>query len=61
MCIRDSCPYNPDGYRSDTAKTYYGEAMAVLRGGETGSVTVTVTDEQREYRICIPSEEGEKC
>lgn len=61
MGFGNACPYNPEGYRSDTAKTYYGEAMAVLRGGETGSVTVTVTDEQREYRICIPIEEGEKC
>lgn len=59
--LGNACPYNPEGYWSDTTKTYYGEAMAVVRAGQKGLVTVTVTDETDEYRIEIPIKEEALC
>lgn len=62
MGFGNACPYNPEGYRTDTAKTYYGEALAVIRAGEQGRVTVTVTDETADYQAVLPiQKEGEPC
>ena len=38
----------------NTVDTYYGEAMAVVRAGEAGSVKITVSDEERTYTCEIP-------
>ena len=57
----NACPYNPDGYRGNAINTHYGEAMAVVRAGETGQVTLTLTDETGEYTLDIPIKEGSKC
>ena len=38
----------------NTVDTYYGEAMAVVRAGEAGSVKITVSDEERIYTCEIP-------
>lgn len=35
-----ACPYYERSYRSDTADTYYGEAMAIIRPCETGILSV---------------------
>lgn len=41
-------------YAQNTVDTYYGEAMAVVRAGEAGSVKITVSDEERTYTCEIP-------
>lgn len=33
-----ACPYNEKGYLSNTTDTYYGEALAIVRAGESGSI-----------------------
>ena len=43
----NACSYNEDGYWKDATKTYYGEALAVLRAGTKGTIRVTVSDESR--------------
>lgn len=53
----NACPYNKDGYWKDTTKTYYGEALVVVRAGKTGNVTVRVTDERGEHLLVLPIEE----
>ncbi len=53
----NACPYNKDGYWKNTTKTYYGEALAVVRAGKTGNVTVRVTDERGEHLLVLPIEE----
>ncbi len=53
----NACPYNKDGYWKDTTKTYYGEALAVVRAGKQGNVTVKVTDESGEHLLVLPIEE----
>ncbi len=46
--------YVEGNYAQDTTPTYYGEAMAIVRAGQSGSVKVTVTDETGEHTIEIP-------
>lgn len=45
--LGNACPYNPEGYWQDNTRTYYGEAMAVLRVGEAGQASIHVMDETR--------------
>ena len=42
--LGSACPYNEGSYLSQETDTYYGEALAVVRAGESGTVTLTVTD-----------------
>ena len=47
-------PYVKGNYTEDTVRTYFGEAMAVVRAGESGAVRVTVTDEMGDTVCEIP-------
>ena len=49
-------PYVKGNYTEDTVRTYFGEAMAVVRTGESGVVRVTVTDETGDTVCEIPVE-----
>ncbi len=46
--------YVEGNYTDDHTVTYYGEAMAVVRAGVSGTVKVTVTDESGAHSIEIP-------
>ena len=48
--------YVEGNYAQDTAPTYYGEAMAIVRADGTGPVRVTVTDETGAHTVDIPCE-----
>lgn len=50
----NACAYNEDGYCKDTTRTYYGEALAVVRAGESGTVQVIVTDESGKHNLELP-------
>lgn len=43
LALGHACPYNEDGYLSDTTKMYYGRALAVVRADED-SVTIKASD-----------------
>lgn len=45
MGLGNACSYNKEGYWQDNTKTYYGEALAVVRAGKQGMVKITATDE----------------
>ena len=47
-------PYVKGNYTEDTVRTYFGEAMAVVRAGQSGDVRVTVTDETGDTVCEIP-------
>ena len=47
-------PYFKSNYTDPSVQTYYGEAMAVVRAGTSGKVTVTVADGERTERVEIP-------
>ena len=49
--------YAEGNYTDDHTVTYYGEAMAIVRAGNAGSVRVTVKDESRKYSVEIPVRE----
>ena len=46
--------YVEGNYTQDTVKTYYGEAMAIVRANGGGPVRVTVTDETGSQTVEIP-------
>ena len=54
MGFGNACPYNKDGYDKEETRTYYGEALAVVKAGKSGSVKVSVQDETAEYCVDIP-------
>lgn len=49
--------YVEGNYTDDHTVTYYGEAMAIVRAGKTGTVKVTVKDESGEHIAEIPVKE----
>ena len=52
--IGSADPYVKGGYCQDTATTYYGEALAVVRADGTGPLMVKVSDEKEEKTVRIP-------
>lgn len=46
--------YVEGNYAQDTTPTYYGEAMAIVRADGSGSVRITVVDEEDRYTVEIP-------
>lgn len=54
--LGNACPFNPDGYLTDTTKTYYGEALAIVRAGESGDVKVIAEDGESSTSVEIPIE-----
>lgn len=51
MGLGSANPYMKGNYAQDTAETYYGEAMAVVRAGESGAMAVTVTDSMGSHTV----------
>jgi beta-galactosidase len=52
--LGSACSYNPDGYQKNTVKTYYGEALAIVKANSSGPVEVIVKDETGSHTIEIP-------
>lgn len=53
MGLGSANAYVKGNYAKDTVETYYGEAMAVVRAGESGAVAVTVTDSMGSHTVEI--------
>lgn len=49
-------PYVKGNYAQNTVKTYYGEALAVVRADGNGPVKVLVSDSDKDYTAVIPCE-----
>lgn len=47
-------PYIEGNFTDDTTRTFYGEAMAVVRAGKSGDVKMIVQDEEAQYDVIIP-------
>ena len=52
--LGSACPYNEIGYHTNSTDTYYGEALAVVQAGISGSVTLRVTDGTRSGEVMVP-------
>lgn len=54
--LGSACPWQDisRSYLDDTCDTYYGEAMAVIQAGESGSVSVSVTDGTLTAQTVLP-------
>ena len=55
--LGSAAPFFEGNYTSDTVKTYFGEALAVVRASGSGDVKVTVSDGSGETSVTIPCEE----
>ncbi len=44
VAVGNACPVNFVGYCGNETDTYYGEAMAVVRAGDAGEITIAATD-----------------
>jgi beta-galactosidase len=56
VALGNACPYNPNGFLEDTTSTYYGQALAVVRVGDSGITTVNAEDTEGQkdsYQIKI--------
>ena len=51
--LGSACPYNETGYLTARTDTYFGEALAVVQAGESGSIELTVTDGARTGKTAI--------
>ncbi len=52
--LGNGCPFNEQGYTTDRTETYYGEALAIVRAGESGTVRLHVTDGTYETELKVP-------
>jgi beta-galactosidase len=50
----NDCPYNKEGYWQNHTSTYYGRALAIVKAGVRGGVTVKVMDESDTYTVTVP-------
>lgn len=46
--------YNEEGYLNSSIRTYWGEAMAIVRAGESGAVRLKATDKEQNIMTDIP-------
>ena len=51
--LGSACAYVEGNYAQDTTKTYYGEAMAVIRVGKNGNAVIHVEDEKNTYSCTV--------
>lgn len=56
LALGSACPYYEGSYLHDTTDTYFGEALAVVRAEEAGSITLRVTDGIRSASVQLPIE-----
>lgn len=54
--LGSASPYKKGNYTQNTVKTYYGEALGVVRADGSGPVKITVCDETHTYKAELPCE-----
>lgn len=54
LAAGSACPFHPDSYLTPETDTYYGEALTVIRAGDSGTVEVTISDGKLSDTVKIP-------
>lgn len=54
VALGNACPYNEQGYLHQETDTYFGEALAIIRAGNSGSISFRAAGADCETRIEIP-------
>ncbi len=54
LAAGSACPFHPDSYLTPETDTYYGEALAVIQAGDSGTVEVTISDGKLTDTVKIP-------
>lgn len=57
VALGHACPYNLDGFHKDDTDTYYGQAMAIIRVGDSGNLLINATDGIYETNLSLSIEE----
>lgn len=52
--LGNACPYNDTCFLSDTTKTYYGEALAIVKPDGRGDMIIRAVSDNLESEITIP-------
>lgn len=56
LALGNACPYNERGYLTDKTDTYYGQALAIIRAGDSERILLTATDGGRTAQAVVPIE-----
>ena len=51
--LGSACPYYELSYLDSKCDTYYGEALAIVEAGETGTVILTATDGKQTAKTAV--------
>lgn len=54
LALGNACPFNETGYLGTQTDTYYGEALAIIRAGEDGTIHLKVTDGTHDSEVVVP-------
>ncbi len=54
IALGNGCPYNPNGFLSNEANTYYGEALAIIRAEQGEELTINVEANGVKNTLQIP-------
>lgn len=60
LALGNGCPYNERGYLTDATEPYYGEALAILRAGPAGTLTVRAEGDGCRTEVNVPIRDAEE-
>ena len=47
VALGNACPYNAEGYGNSVTSTYFGQALAIVRAGKSGTLRIEASDTER--------------
>ena len=53
VALGNGCPYSKDGYHNNFTKTYYGEALAIIKPLHKGEISINVKDNSRDETLKV--------
>ena len=53
VALGNGCPYSKDGYHNNFTKTYYGEALAIIKPLNKGEISINVKDNSRDETLKV--------
>lgn len=53
VALGNGCPYSKDGYHNNFVKTYYGEALAIIKPLNKGEIIIKAKDSEREEILLV--------
>ena len=54
--LGNACPFNKHSYLDSETDTYYGEALAIVRMGDGGAMTIAASDGEYSAELTVPAQ-----